>query len=204
MRHLSWHDFDQAVERIAALLNDRSFSGIHGIPRGGLVLAVALSHRLELPLLPEPQPGCLVVDDVFETGRTLAPHRELAGSERVVWISKAEPEWWRAVEVTSSQEWIVFPWESAERATADERSYRAGLRQSGPMTNNDNFRYEPVERFGASMTSPRPWNKTALAGVELLNGRVAMLGFLAAIAGELLTGEGIVGQLALGLRLLLG
>ncbi len=78
------------------------------------------------------------------------------------------------------------------------------LRQNGSMTNNDSYRYEPVERFGASMTSPRPWNKTALAGVELLNGRVAMLGFLAAIAGELLTGKGIVGQLALGLRLLLG
>ena len=72
------------------------------------------------------------------------------------------------------------------------------------MTNNDNFRYEPVERFGASMTSPRPWNQTALAGVELLNGRVAMLGFVAAIAGELLTGEGIVGQLALMGRWLLG
>ena len=125
MRHLHWHDFDQAVERIAVLLNDRRFTGIHGIPRGGLVLAVALSHRLELPLLPDPQPGCLVVDDVFETGRTLEPHRQLEGAERVVWISKAEPEWWRAVEVTSSQEWIVFPWESADRATADERSYRA-------------------------------------------------------------------------------
>jgi xanthine phosphoribosyltransferase len=125
MRHLHWHDFDQAVERIAVLLNDRRFTGIHGIPRGGLVLAVALSHRLELPLLPDPQPGCLVVDDVFETGRTLEPHRQLEGAELVVWISKAEPEWWRAVEVTSSQEWIVFPWESAERATADERSYRA-------------------------------------------------------------------------------
>ena len=78
------------------------------------------------------------------------------------------------------------------------------LRQDGPMTNNDGYRYEPVERFGASMTNPRPWNRSALAGVELLNGRVAMLGFLAAIVGELLTGEGIVGQLALGLRLLLG
>ena len=87
--------------------------------------AVSLSHRLELPLLPEPQPGCLVVDDVFETGRTLAPHRDLAGAELVVWISKAEPQWWRAVEVTSSAEWILFPWESAERAEADERRYRA-------------------------------------------------------------------------------
>jgi hypothetical protein len=73
-----------------------------------------------------------------------------------------------------------------------------------PMTDNNDFRYEPVERFGASMTNPRPWNRTALAGVELLNGRVAMLGFVAAIAGELLTGKGIVGQLALMGRWLLG
>jgi len=72
------------------------------------------------------------------------------------------------------------------------------------MTDNNDFRYEPVERFGASMTNPRPWNRTALAGVELLNGRVAMLGFVAAIAGELLTGQGIVGQLALMGRWLLG
>ena len=58
------------------------------------------------------------------------------------------------------------------------------------------FLYEPVERFGESMTSPKPWNTTALAAVERLTGRVAMLGFAAAIAGELLTGRGMVGQLA--------
>jgi hypothetical protein len=62
------------------------------------------------------------------------------------------------------------------------------------------FNYQPVERFGASMTSPRPWNTKALAAVELLNGRVAMLGFVAAIAGELLTGKGMVGQLEAMLR----
>ncbi len=68
----------------------------------------------------------------------------------------------------------------------------------------ESFRYEPVERFGASMTSPRPWNTAALAGVEQLNGRVAMLGFLAAVIGEGLTGQGIVGQLGLMLRWILG
>jgi hypoxanthine phosphoribosyltransferase len=124
MRSLSWQDFGEAVERIAQLCGDRRFSGIHGIPRGGLVLAVALSHRLDLPLLPVAQPGCLVVDDVIETGRTLAPYRQLVGAERVVWISKLEPLWWQAVEVTASTEWILFPWEHAERAAADERLYR--------------------------------------------------------------------------------
>jgi hypothetical protein len=66
------------------------------------------------------------------------------------------------------------------------------------------FRYEPVERFGESMTSPRPWNVNALAAVERLNGRVAMLGFAAALLGEMLTGQGMVGQLGLMLRWLLG
>ena len=69
---------------------------------------------------------------------------------------------------------------------------------------DDGFAYEPVERFGASMTSPRPWNTQALAGVERLNGRVAMLGFMAAIAGEVLTGKGMVGQLGALLQWYLG
>jgi hypothetical protein len=41
-----------------------------------------------------------------------------------VWISKSEPLWWQAVEVHPSAEWIVFPWENAERAAVDERRYR--------------------------------------------------------------------------------
>jgi hypothetical protein len=68
----------------------------------------------------------------------------------------------------------------------------------------DQFLYEPLEKFGEGLTTSRPWNTKALAGVELLNGRVAMLGFLAAIGGEWLTGQGIVGQLTLMLRLYLG
>jgi len=66
------------------------------------------------------------------------------------------------------------------------------------------FHYEPIEKFGEGLTTSRPWNTAALAGVERLNGRVAMLGVLAAVVGERLTGEGIVGQLGLMLRWLLG
>ncbi|EDY39238.1 putative high light inducible protein [Cyanobium sp. PCC 7001] len=40
--------------------------------------------------------------------------------------------------------------------------------------------------------------------MERLNGWVARLGFLAAVVGEALTDEGIVGQLAAALRWLLG
>jgi hypothetical protein len=56
------------------------------------------------------------------------------------------------------------------------------------------FLYEPSERFGEGLTTRRPWNVAALASVERLNGRVAMLGFAAAVLGELLTGHGPAGQ----------
>jgi hypothetical protein len=55
--------------------------------------------------------------------------------------------------------------------------------------------YQPVEKFGEGLTTNRPWNVKALQEVELLNGRVAMLGFMFALVGELLTGKGIIGQL---------
>ncbi|MFN5193168.1 MAG: chlorophyll a/b-binding protein [Cyanobacteriota bacterium] len=60
--------------------------------------------------------------------------------------------------------------------------------------------YEPRERFGEGLTPRRPWNTEALAAVERLNGRVAMLGFAAALIGELLTGHGPAGQLLALLR----
>ncbi|MCP9813942.1 chlorophyll a/b-binding protein [Synechococcus lacustris] len=56
------------------------------------------------------------------------------------------------------------------------------------------FQYEPIEKFGEGLTTRRPWNNKALAAVELLNGRVAMVGFAAALIGELVSGRGPAGQ----------
>jgi hypothetical protein len=60
--------------------------------------------------------------------------------------------------------------------------------------NEQPFQYEPLERFGEGLTTRRPWNTEALRGVEQLNGRVAMLGFAAALVGELISGHGPAGQ----------
>jgi predicted amidophosphoribosyltransferase len=65
MRSLSWQAFDQAM---------------------------ALSHRLELPLLHQARSGSLLVDDVYDTGLTLAPYQHLENSRVVVWICKVEPQ----------------------------------------------------------------------------------------------------------------
>ncbi|RPF83088.1 MAG: phosphoribosyltransferase [Synechococcus sp. TMED20] len=126
MRELTWQQFDLAVSALAERFQDRSIPGIYGVPRGGLCLAVALSHALELPLLMAPESRCLIVDEVFETGQTLAALRQQwPDAAFAVWVSKISPAWWEAVDVTNSQEWLVFPWENLQRARADERLFRA-------------------------------------------------------------------------------
>lgn len=126
MRQLTWKQFDAAVDTLAQRLQGGSIPGIYGVPRGGLCLAVALSHLIDRPLLLAPQPGCLIVDDVYETGRTLEALRsQWPDASFAVWVSKRPLQWWQAVEVTESQEWLLFPWANLERAQADERAYRA-------------------------------------------------------------------------------
>ena len=132
MKELSWTQFDQAVAVLAERLATRPTTGIYGVPRGGLCLAVALSHAMQQPLLSEPNPKALIVDDVYESGRTLQalqarfPHAGFA-----VWVSKRPPLWWHAAEVTDQAEWLLFPWENAAQARADEQAYRAS-RQVSP------------------------------------------------------------------------
>ena len=56
--YFTWSEFDKSVEHIANKCKIFEFSGIYGVPRGGLCLAVALSHKLkiELNLTPIPDP----------------------------------------------------------------------------------------------------------------------------------------------------
>ena len=125
IQQLTWIQFDLAVETITARYTVHSFSGVYGVPRGGVCLAVALSHSLALPWLPEPKEGCLVVDDVYETGQTLSSIRDQVDATFVVWVSKVPPEWWNAAISISPDEWLVFPWENVDLAAEDEACYRA-------------------------------------------------------------------------------
>ena len=122
---LRWDQFDLAVASLAEQTKDTEYSGVFGVPRGGLCLAVALSHALDLPLLVTPNSDALIVDDVYETGRTLEALRlQCPDATFAVWVSKCPPQWWLAAEVVVSLEWLLFPWENADQAMADEQAYR--------------------------------------------------------------------------------
>ena len=66
MKILSWDDFNYCIHAITRACKGKQFSGVYGFPRGGLCLAVAMSHALNIDYLQELKPGCLAIDDVYE------------------------------------------------------------------------------------------------------------------------------------------
>ena len=88
------------------------------MPRGGLPIAVSLSHRLHLPLLMDyydrkivTDKKILVVDDIADTGHTL---KDFENKHNIIWTfhyheqSIIEPDYWIH---KKDDDWIVYPWE---------------------------------------------------------------------------------------------
>ena len=123
MRKLSWSEFDACIYSIYNKCKNKKFEGVFGFPRGGLCIAVALSHSLELPLLDEPKTNSLIVDDIYDTGHTLEKIKYLKGAETHVWVSKKKPTWWNSYKYLKNNEWIIFPWESINAAEKDRILY---------------------------------------------------------------------------------
>ena len=121
--YFTWSEFDKSVEEIADKCRFKMFSGIYGVPRGGLCLAVGLSHKLKIELLSKPKKNSLIVDDVYETGLTLTTFKDIEGAVFFVLFSKIKPTWWNAVFISNKSQWIVFPWENTLNSESDREVY---------------------------------------------------------------------------------
>jgi len=121
--YFTWNEFDKSVEHIANKCKLLEFSGIYGVPRGGLCLAVALSHKLNINLISEPIKNSLIVDDIYETGITLNTFKNIDGAMFFVLFSKIKPIWWNTLHMSKKNEWIVFPWENTFNIQSDRNEY---------------------------------------------------------------------------------
>ena len=121
--YFTWNDFDKSVLHIANKCKSLELSGIYGVPRGGLCLAVALSHKLNINLISEPRKNSLIVDDVYETGITLNTLKDIDGATFFVLFSKMKNKWLNTVFISKKSEWIVFPWENTFNFQSDRKDY---------------------------------------------------------------------------------
>jgi|SRR3990167_9177485 len=111
--YIGWEDIGIMVDFLVDKIKKSriKYDGIYGIPRGGLPLAVTLSHHLNLPLLVHPTINSLVCDDISDTGVTLAniKHKKIVCLFKSKW-TKTKPDYYYA-EKEDKKSWLVFPWE---------------------------------------------------------------------------------------------
>lgn len=120
-KKIDWNKLEEYVQTLADKIQKdsakRTVTGVYGPPRGGLVPAVMLSHKLNVPLLLAPCEGCIVVDDIADTGVTLQHFAEKGYLIAVILYkpcSKVVPNYYavKSTRKTFGGAWIVFPWET--------------------------------------------------------------------------------------------
>lgn len=125
MLNVKWKQVDEFIEYTCERIDvlGKSFTGVYGMPRGGLTLAVMVSHALGIPMLMAPCKNCLIIDDIVDSGAALQKkHSEgyfIASMFYSEETASFEPDIWM---FQKRGEWVVFPWEykrKAELASAE-------------------------------------------------------------------------------------
>jgi hypoxanthine phosphoribosyltransferase len=113
---LGWVEIEGLINTICHVV-ERDYpniDSIHGIKRGGLIPSVMISHKLNLPWTYEVFPNTLVVDDICDSGETLANY---AGIYTAVLYHKPHTSIFTPniyARVHKGDEWLLFPWENED------------------------------------------------------------------------------------------
>lgn len=116
--YVTWNDMMAYIDELIADLKKQNIkpTGVYGIPRGGLIIATLLSYKMNIPLLLNAAEGCIIVDDIADSGRTLLHYTENDTQFNKYYISTmfyherslVKPNFYK---FKKDNKWIVFPWE---------------------------------------------------------------------------------------------
>jgi len=129
IQQYTWQTFDRDITILASKLQDIKFDLIYGNPRGGLPVAVALSHKLEVGLTTDPTntSNVLWVDDIIDSGTQLIAAKQLNYAGYCALLNRSTAACHcLCAQIIDHAAWIVFPWENSDTgaATKDYESWR--------------------------------------------------------------------------------
>lgn len=130
---ISWDEFNDNVEKLVSKIKDVDY--IVGIPRGGLILAVTLSHKLDikhmtvdhlekledLNFLNYDRKKILIVDDISDSGQTLKYYKKAGYTTATLDVRSTtitKPDYY--VNWIDNADWIVYPWERKDSNTIQD------------------------------------------------------------------------------------
>jgi uncharacterized protein len=128
-KYIKWKDLDKQVSSLSKKIKNVDY--VVGIPRGGLILAVMMSHRLNikhmtidhLEKLEEfdlniNKKNILIVDDISDSGHTLKHYKKQGYTTATLDVRNTtitKPDYYcNWIETT---DWIVYPWEKKDSKT---------------------------------------------------------------------------------------
>jgi len=110
----------------------KHFDAVYGLPRGGLPLAVHISHHLNVPMVSNliqfsqehPDGKLLVVDDIVDTGKTFDRLNEITDIQNIDFYSlvlyfKTRSTYIPDHYMKETASWLVFPWEPYEELPSE-------------------------------------------------------------------------------------
>lgn len=112
---MSWKEVEEAIIHIANCTQDSNIDiyNIYGIPRGGSVPAVMLSHYMDKPIVLVEQIGknTLIVDDIVDSGKTILRYKDkfMTAALCIKKETKTRPDYF--LNSYYAEQWVVFPWE---------------------------------------------------------------------------------------------
>lgn len=110
--YVSWDEVKLFIQFLANNTNNfKDFNGVYGPARGGLIYAVMISNKYDIPFLGAPQKGCIIVDDICDSGDTAMAWRDkgyIIATHYYKQGAKIRPNFYMNYK---DDKWIVFPWE---------------------------------------------------------------------------------------------
>ena len=123
---LEWSDIEDLIDILSDGItnNLEGIKYIHGLSRGGLIPAIMLSHKLNIPYIDHPdavpKEDVLIVDDIADSGLTLDRWKsyQTAVLHYKPKTSKTIPTIWAVQHITG--DWVVYPWEHPTAKTVQD------------------------------------------------------------------------------------
>lgn len=121
MKIITWDEFDLICKNLINKIDTEKIQLIYGIPRGGLVVAIRISHLLNIPITFDlykcDNENILICDDICDTGHTLEPYKN---DYKILVLHKNinssfRPDYF----YEETNEWIFYPWETMNTSKAD-------------------------------------------------------------------------------------
>ena len=116
--YVTYEQINEYIDNVVQDLKKRGIkpTGVYGPPRGGLIFATLLSYKMDIPLLLNASKGCVIIDDIADSGRTLLHFTENDTQFNKYYIttmyyherSAVRPDYYMHLK---KDRWIVYPYE---------------------------------------------------------------------------------------------